>query len=222
MHQGKTALVWGIAVLCISSNLWAIQPPEPHNKARGPLQQRYNFYSDNPNARLALFDRSRGRENGDDGEWMDVCALPCSKVLDIHEKYRIYGDDIVTSSSFLINPNYHNIQVRAGSKSQRIVGIVLTPVGGLALLTGLSLYLTGAILRIDKKGTMVSGDDEELGKSFQTAGVITGLVGFGTMIAGILMITNNSTKLDYENSPPVMGSVPLGRGMWLSPSGLHF
>jgi hypothetical protein len=142
------------------------------------------------------------------GKWTTICHAPCRARVPSSFAYRATGPGAPWSKKFSIGSDAWPlvIHARPGSTAAKVTGVVLVPVGGMALLLGFA-------------GTMTSGraESERL--------VMTGLslAGAALLTTGIVLLVAGRTKVTLD--PMVRGtalSLPLGRGVTLSPAGLAF
>ncbi len=146
-------------------------------------------------------------EAGDKRGWERVCVLPCARPLDPALEYRIAGRGVQRSRPFRVPAAEAEmlLDVDAGSRAQRVTGIVFIPVGGTTLLGGL---LAGALAgAFDNQEAQLT--------SFVVAGA-----GALLMTTGIVMVSSNRTTVRalVRGGP----AVELASGLTLTPRGLTF
>ena len=112
------------------------------------------------------------------GHWQEVCVAPCQVRLDPNASYRVSGDGLVPTHSFILPRNEDRVRVdaRMGSSPARLGGILLTA-GGIASLAagGLALAVSPVLA------------SEDVGsEGFRTA-VIAG--GIGAVSLGAIALT---------------------------------
>jgi hypothetical protein len=143
-------------------------------------------------ARLQKFDR----------DWQTVCSAPCDIQLPVAPDYRIEGAGLKSSTVFNLSggPGDHvTVTVNGASKAGFVIGIVLTPIGGLFTLVGGMMGLVGSLA--SSVGADTSGASQ-----LATAGWTTFALGAGALLGGILLIVNNSkTTTTQELVAPQTG-----------------
>lgn len=143
----------------------------------------------------------------EDDSWRFICDVPCRRTLDPSFEYRISGLSAVDSRPFHLPEGQTHVRVNAdvGSIPVRVGGLVLTPVGGVALGLGLLTTLAASVL------------DNAEGTNLGVAVSAGGAVALG---AGIAMIVGSRTKVTVN---PVEGpALQLTKGVSLTARGLVF
>jgi len=143
----------------------------------------------------------------EDDLWTFVCGLPCRRPLDPSFAYQISGQTAVDSRPFRLPEGYARVRVNAdvGSMPVRVGGLMLTPLGAVAVGAG----LLGALA--------ASGRDDAVGTNIGVAISASGAVVLG---AGIAMIVGSRTKVTVD---PVEGTaLQLTKGVSLTARGLVF
>lgn len=114
--------------------------------------------------------------------WALVCAAPCEADLHPGTHLRaVYDANEDEPHDFVIEGGAgtrSDVEIRPASKGPLAGGIVMTSIGGVTLLVGVVLLAVSSSLK-------PSSD-------FQTAGLVTSVVGGGLTIGGILLIANRS------------------------------
>ena len=170
---------------------------------------RVRFRSNQPGAVLEIrqtqFERGLTANNENmDSSWRPVCVAPCKADLPHMATYRIRGEDIWTSDTFKLplTKSEFFVSADAGSKSARIVGIVLTSVGGALTLAG---------HQVVEKNT---GGVEAAGKVVLGGGVVM-------LLVGIVLTVSNGTDVSVVGR---RGSarVPIVESFSWTPNGFVF
>jgi hypothetical protein len=167
-----------------------------------PQTRRIELRADREDAELQ-------RRSG--GIWVTLCKAPCAQSVP-SGTYRIAGDGVIASDDFVIPAGEDPFVLRAetGSSAKRTIGIVMIPVGAIAFCSGLLLRDMAHGFG-DQGGTNGSG-----GAALVALGAI--LVGGGIAFAAF-------ERTSVTTSPPRAASAfsyDFGRGISLTPSGLHF
>jgi hypothetical protein len=140
-----------------------------------------------------------------DGNWQTVCAPPCDAQLPVAPDYRIEGGGLKTSSVFKIAgaPGEHvTITVNGGSKAWFVLGIVITPIGGLLALIGSVIGLAGSVAASEP------GAGQQAANNVAATGWVTFAVGGAALVGGILLIINNAkTSTTQESSGGQAGAI---------------
>lgn len=110
------------------------------------------------------------------GYWTRICSLPCAAKLDPSMEFRISGSGVIDTKAFRIPRSARGVSVDAklGSTWGRALGITLTSLGGLGILSG---------------GSMSS-------ERSPAGGVVA--LGLGALIAGIALTVANGSSLDIS------------------------
>jgi hypothetical protein len=124
------------------------------------------------------------------GHWEQACVAPCALRLDPRYTYRVAGDGLVPSSSFALPRNGDHVRVDAkmGSQTGRLLGIGMTGLGALGVVTGGLAVGAFPIL-----------DSQDVGsRGFRTAVLAGGLsvlaVGLVTGITGLYLWLSNGSS----------------------------
>ena len=137
--------------------------------------------------------------------WRAICAAPCGAPLFAGYEFRVAAPSKVTSAPFVLPTAWSaTIFAQMGSKSQSVMGIVLTSVGGSAM--GLSLTLAALMGSCSGEGLC---DGEGANAALVVAAASSLVLG-----AGIYLIATSRTAVSV--------SVPLGGGVALTPRALVF
>lgn len=140
--------------------------------------------------------------------WTTLCRAPCRARAPLSLAYSVAGPGAPRSKRFWLGWEQEplSIHARPGSKAKKITGFVLVPVGGVVLLLGFAAAFPAGV------------DDAQ-----RRLGYGLSLGGAAALTAGVLLIVTGRTKVKTE--PASSGaaiSLPLGRGVALSPAGLTF
>jgi len=111
------------------------------------------------------------------GQWEHACVSPCSLKLDPRYSYRVAGDGLVPTDSFSLPPGGDRVRVdaRMGSSTGRVVGVVTTAGGIVALGAGALALIATPILESENVGS----------EGFRT-GVLAG--GLGAVSVGAIAV----------------------------------
>jgi hypothetical protein len=112
------------------------------------------------------------------GHWQEVCVAPCQVRLDPNSSYRVSGDGLVPSGTFMLPRNEDRVRVdaRMGSSPARVGGMLLTAGGiGSLALGGLALLATPILA------------SEDVGSEGFRTGVLAG--GIGAVSVGAIALT---------------------------------
>jgi len=142
-----------------------------------------------------------------------VCAAPCDKVFDSGS-----GQTFTAGGEFNASPAFSlmgqkgdvELSVQPGSRGLRMGGLALVWVGGLALLTGASFMITGALLPSTTTGVDAYGNPttSDSGTGWLVpAGAAIGGGGIAMIVGGVVMLIESKTKIDLHP----MGGVVAGR-----------
>lgn len=112
------------------------------------------------------------------GHWQEVCVAPCQVRLDPNASYRVSGDGLVPTRSFILPRNEERVRVDAkmGSSPVRVGGMVLTGGGAASILAGGLALAISPILASEEVGS----------EGFRTA-VVAG--GIGAVSLGAIALT---------------------------------
>jgi hypothetical protein len=123
------------------------------------------------------------------GHWEHQCIAPCSVQLDPKYAYRVAGDGLVPTDSFAIprTPGKVRVDAQMGSSTGRVLGVIGTLGGALAIAGGGAALVATPILESNDVGS----------KGFRSAVLAggVGLVSVGVVSAAIglyLWISNGS------------------------------
>jgi hypothetical protein len=122
------------------------------------------------------------------GNWEHACIAPCQVKLDPRYVYRVGGDGLVPTPSFVLRGDHMRVDAKMGSSTGRIGGIVATGAGVLAIAAGgLALAATPVL------------ESEDVGsKGFRSAVLAGGasVLAAGVVAAGVglyLWLSNGSS-----------------------------
>jgi len=136
------------------------------------------------------------------GPWAAVCSTPCDRPLPLGASYRIAGDGVRASRSFMLggqNGDRVVLDVDTASKGGRTGGIVLVSLGGLSFLIG---GLTLLVVAAANATSTSTGSAEVIGWTMFGGGA-------AGVLAGILLITgNSSTKVTQSMEPRKVSWLP--------------
>jgi hypothetical protein len=129
-------------------------------------------------------------------QWELACTAPCDAELPLGNQYRISGPSIRRSRPFAItaSPGQHAvITVSAGSKGAFAGGVALLSVGAAAAAVGLFVFAIGATECSDG-GVVVCVDGYAPNSGLVVAGAVTLLVGVGTLLSGVALMSDSRTR----------------------------
>jgi hypothetical protein len=147
-----------------------------------------------------------------------VCDSPCGEVVDARygDRFRLEGDMPATQFDLEGLSGDVTVNVKPGSRGLKIGGIVMTAVGGAAILAGASVLVYGATLdaaNIDFDGTVDTDDD---GSDYMIPGGVTMGVGAAVLIGGIVSIVVARTSTDVQpGGPDRAARAPRAPRYWL-------
>jgi hypothetical protein len=112
--------------------------------------------------------------------WEQACVAPCALRLDPRYTYRVAGDGLVPSGSFALPRSGDHVRVDAkmGSQTGRLLGIGMTGLGALGVVTG--GLAVGAFPVLDSQDVGSRGFRTAVlagGLSVLAAGLVTGITG---------------------------------------------
>jgi hypothetical protein len=163
--------------------------------------------SKNPNVTLnRVVERSFAQASGPGGtataagvSYTMACVWPCNKRLDRQAMYFVSGRGVTESESFVLPQGDRvRLDVDAGSKSKRAMGIILTPLGITAAVVG------GALMAVE---------------DYRTTGAVIGVVGLAALIPGIIFLATSGTTVTAGGTELARGPAPR---VALGPQGLVF
>ena len=130
---------------------------------------------------------SRPRETD---PWRVVCGTACIDPLPTSSSYRITGDGIRSSDAFQLAPNGDRaiLRVTTHPKGAFTAGAVLTSVGGASLAAATVAVFVSVFTRSGATGAFFNVG------AFMVFGVCA-LVGLGTLVPGLIMMSHNSSSL---------------------------
>jgi hypothetical protein len=138
------------------------------------------------------------------GDWVTACSAPCDIQLPVSSDYRVEGGGIRPSTVFQLTGNqgdHVTVTVNAGSTGWFVLGIVITPIGGLVALVGALVGLAGSVA-----ASSPSNLDPNGARSVAAGGWTAFAIGGAALIGGILLIVNNAkTTTTQAVSAPQTG-----------------
>jgi hypothetical protein len=161
----------------------------------------------------------------DEWRWETICQDTCRAQIDPSLSYRVGGEDVVESEAFALGGNQVTVDATVGSRRSLILGIVAGGGGATLLLTGLPLVLIANTDLRDARNQPVESDVKTTLKHVGYGLSITGVVGLAVGLS--LFLPNLSTDVrtnrsDTSASAPRGPRLSLGRGLFLTPTGLVF
>jgi hypothetical protein len=89
------------------------------------------------------------------GQWQQACVAPCSLSLDTRYSYRVAGDGLVPTDSFVLPRSVDRVRVDAkmGSSTGRVAGALVTGGGLLAVAAGTVALIATPILHSEDVGS---------------------------------------------------------------------
>ena len=154
------------------------------------------------------------RRNGagdDDDDWVTVCSGPCNARVPVGAEYRIAGGGIRPSRPFQLAGapgDRVSIDVTPGSTGWFVLGIVIIPLGGATMLTGLMLLVVSALVG------MTNGGGDATASDFTAAGWITIGLGTAAMVGGVVLVINNAHSSVTQNVGGVPSALLLQGDAW--------
>lgn len=137
-----------------------------------------------------------------------VCTIPCNRQLPRNAKYFVGGSGVMESSSFILPPGNVRLDVETGSRGAFIGGVLLSALGGGAMITGGILALAGS--------------GSETSEGLTTPGLVILGAGVPILIVGIVVAAKNTTSV-YTAEGMTLARAKDGRpSLALSPGGLRF
>lgn len=131
--------------------------------------------------------------------WTRACASPCDVRLPVGVDYRITGDGVTASESFLLDGSRTDprepitLKVRPASKNKFIIGTAVAGTGAAILVGGIVVLIAAAAgpKEVANDGTTRTGftDAMWIGTAMVAGGIGTGV--FGTTMA----LANKSTRV---------------------------
>jgi hypothetical protein len=146
-----------------------------------------------------------------------ICDAPCGEVVDARygDRFRLVGEMPPTNFDLEGLSGDVTVHVKPGSRGLKIGGIVMTAVGGAAILAGASVLIYGATLdaaNLDLDGTVDTDD----GSDYMIPGAVTMGVGAAVLVGGIVSIVVARTSTDVQpGSPDRAARAPRAPRYWL-------
>jgi hypothetical protein len=133
-----------------------------------------------------------------DDEWIDVCAIPC-RIRPVAQLYRIESRSISTSSAFTIPRGAASVDVDASPLYVKVLGTVLTSVGGATILGGSTPFLMSS---------MCEDSPDRCGPTQSQKNVAYGvmLAGAATLVTGLVLLANRHTTVRIDEPVGAIGS----------------
>jgi hypothetical protein len=148
------------------------------------------------------------QQNGD--RWTAVCAAPCDRPYSIGRTYRIAGNDVRESDSFVLEGKPGSTITLHYSAAKHTAGAALTEAGVIVTILG-GLTLVGGVF-----GSCSEDGGEEACTTYRwltyTGGALA-VVGVATIITGVVLMAQGSNasvdqKIARAFSAPVAQSMP--------------
>jgi hypothetical protein len=153
-------------------------------------------------------------------KWEDVCVAPCNPYLNLEDTFRLAGGDYEISKPFRVSWNTESIYGALGVKTEAKLGERMVLSGAaLILVSGVFFGLT--VWANSHHHNALAGASQVTSVLGLSGGAI--LIGFGLG----KFLPNRSTTIHLSNSRGEMIShteraYQLGKGIWISSSGIHF
>jgi hypothetical protein len=152
------------------------------------------------------------RDGNDDDDWVTVCSGPCNVRVPVGPEYRIAGGGIRPSRPFQLAGapgDRVTIDVTAGSTGWFVLGIVIIPIGGVVMLTGLVIGLIGSAV-----AQGATGADHDTATAWASGGWVTFALGTAAMVGGVLLVINNGHSSVTQNVGRVPAALLLQGDAW--------
>jgi hypothetical protein len=137
-------------------------------------------------------------ERRDGRAWVYACTAPCDTDLPISGIYRISGTEVRNSSAFHLNArggDHVVLDVTTASKGSFTGGIVLTGIGGGAMLVGAMVLYIVAVFDVADRAEGVSTPSSD--GSTNTVGWVMVGGGAAALVVGIILLSGNlHSKVD--------------------------
>jgi hypothetical protein len=141
-----------------------------------------------------VVERRQGRE------WVFACSSPCNAELPLAGLYRIRGTDVRNTSAFHLNARPGEtvvLDVNGASRGNFTGGIVLTAVGGGAILIGALVLYVEAVM--DWASTAAGGSGPSNDSSVNTVGGVMVAGGAAALVVGVILLSRNMhSKVDQS------------------------
>jgi hypothetical protein len=169
-------------------------PPAPKGPVPSAAVHIESDKSDSP----VTIERREGRN------WVYACSAPCDAELPLAPLYRISGTEVRSSSAFHLNarPGDHIVlDVATASKGSFTGGIVLTGVGGGAMLVGAMVLYVVAVFDVADRASGVSTPSSD-GNTNTVGWVMIG-AGAAALTVGVILLAGNvHSKVDQTQGQP--------------------
>jgi hypothetical protein len=133
--------------------------------------------------------------------WVDVCQSPCGASVPADATYRIRGDGLRPSRTFMLDGSTGHVvlNVSPATTTAHTAGMVVGIGGGAVAGVGLFIMLFGAF------PCMIADRKCQMPTDVIAAGAIVMGVGLGGLIGGaIVLATHSSTGVKRSAAPPVI------------------
>jgi hypothetical protein len=141
--------------------------------------------------------------------WSSVCSSPCDRRLPLDLTYRIVGDEIRDSRGFKLKADAGqriDLAVSSASKAGFTGGLVVTSLGGAALVVGLSMIVISIFENCgDFLGlTVCAGNSglEAAGAATAGAGIVVALIGVAVFVSNIRTKESQTASSLFPVPPP--------------------
>jgi hypothetical protein len=151
--------------------------------------------------------------------WENICVAPCGTDVSTRAVYRVEGDGIWPSSSFVLSAGPTLLHVKAGASRAVLGGAVLAATGGgFALMGGMFLGLSA--IPVDRSQPDVARQEQTKG-AFVTVGAVLLTAGLVGLVTGVAICAGNLTTVTDERGR-VIGTARAPRAGSLTPAGVLF
>jgi hypothetical protein len=151
-----------------------------------------------------------------DGVPVPVCAAPCRQVLDRSSAYLLQGDGVVATSPFLLpdGSNQVVLDVHAGSRTKRMLGVALLVVGAGVTLVGFGGVSLGGTFRGER-----GRREERNGLIMMGIGIPVAIVGWVLFRSARTSVVSSSGATFSDRGPRPRAPLPR---LALTADGLSF
>jgi len=124
-------------------------------------------------------------------EWFPVCEGPCDRRLTTGQAYRVSGDGVTASKLFVLEgPDDVQLQVSPGHSGLHLFGVILIPVGAVALELGFDLLVVGALTQLCSDCVSGYANTTTLNVGWTMIGA-----GAAALIAALVIVPSTRTKV---------------------------